>query len=103
MSRCVVKCVLPAVIALNVGRRVVGRVVDAISDAITLTPTQLRPVSEFDSTIQSNHLPAIGSGDDRMFIWVDIEKLMSGADSGLVEQNLQQAESRRRASSGRQS
>ena len=77
------------VIVLNIGSRVVGMVVDAVSDVITLTPEQLRPVPEFNSAITSDHLLAIGAIDDRMLILVDIEKLMSGAEMGLVEQTLQ--------------
>jgi purine-binding chemotaxis protein CheW len=77
------------VIVLNVRRRVVGIVVDGVSDVITLTPEQLRPVPEFNSTIQSDHLLAIGSVDERMLILVDIEKLMSSSEMGLVEQTLQ--------------
>jgi purine-binding chemotaxis protein CheW len=74
------------VIVLNIGHRVVGMVVDAVSDVITLTPEQLRPVPEFSSAIASDHLLAIGAVDQRMLILVDIEKLMSSADMGLIEQ-----------------
>ena len=77
------------VIVLNIGSRVMGMVVDAVSDVITLTPEQLRPVPEFNSTIASDHLLAIGAIDDRMLILVDIERLMSSAEMGLVEQTLQ--------------
>ena len=77
------------VIVLNIGHRVVGMVVDGVSDVITLTAEQLRPVPEFNSTIASDHLLAIGSIDERMLILVDIEKLMSGAEMGLVEKTLQ--------------
>lgn len=74
------------VIVLNIGHRVVGMVVDAVSDVITLTPEQLRPVPEFSSAIASDHLLAIGAVDQRMLILVDIEKLMSSADMGLIDQ-----------------
>ena len=73
------------VIVLNIGHRVVGMVVDGVSDVITLTPEQLRPVPEFNSTIASDHLLAIGSIDQRMLILVDIEKLMTSSEMGLVE------------------
>ena len=36
------------------------------------------------STIGTDHLLAIGSLEDRMLILIDIEKLMSCADLGLV-------------------
>ena len=64
-------------------------VVDAVSDVTTLTPQQLRPVPEFNSTIASDHPLAIGAVGDRMLILVDIEKLMSSAEMGLVSQELQ--------------
>ena len=76
------------VIVLNIGNRVVGMVVDAVSDVITLTPEQLRPVPEFNSTIASDHILAIGAVEDRMLILVDIGKLMTSAEMGLVEETL---------------
>jgi len=72
------------VIVLTIGSQVVGMVVDGVSDVITLTPGQLRPVPEFSSTIGSDHLLAIGSLDDRMLILLDIEKLMTSAEMGLI-------------------
>ena len=76
---------LTVVIVLNIGNRVMGMVVDAVSDVITLTPEQLRPVPEFNSGIATDHLLAIGAVGDRMLILVDIEKLMSSAEMGLLE------------------
>ena len=72
------------VIVLNIGSRIVGMVVDAVSDVITLTLEQIRPVPEFNSSIDSDHLLAVGSIDERMLILIDIEKLMSAAEMGLV-------------------
>jgi len=72
------------VIVLNIGQQVIGMVVDGVSDVITLAPEQLRPVPELSSAIASDHLLAIGSLEDRMLILLDIEKLMSSADMGLV-------------------
>lgn len=77
------------VIVLNIGRQVVGIVVDGVSDVITLAPEQLHPVPEFSSVIDDDHLLAIGSVDNRMLILLDIEKLMTSADMGLVSQVLQ--------------
>ncbi|HEY8710391.1 MAG TPA: chemotaxis protein CheW [Burkholderiaceae bacterium] len=77
------------VIVLNIGARVVGMVVDAVSDVITLSPEQLHPVPEFNSAIASDHLLAIGTVQERMLILVDIEKLMTSAEMGLVEETLQ--------------
>ena len=76
------------VIVLNIGKQVIGMVVDGVSDVITLTPDQLRPVPAFSSAIDSNHVMAIGSVQDRMLILLDIEKLMSGAEMGLVAESI---------------
>ncbi len=77
------------VIVLNIGRQVVGIVVDGVSDVITLAPEQLHPVPEFSSAIASDHLLAIGSVENRMLILLDIEKLMTSAEMGLVAQTIQ--------------
>ena len=72
------------VIVLNIGTQVVGMVVDGVSDVISLTPEQLRPAPEFASNIGSDHVLAIGSVGDRMLMLLDIEKLMTSAEMGLV-------------------
>ena len=77
------------VIVLNIGKQVIGMVVDGVSDVITLTPEQLRPVPEFSGAIDSQHLLAIGSVGDRMLILLDIERVMSSAEMGLVAQAIE--------------
>jgi purine-binding chemotaxis protein CheW len=72
------------VIVLNIGSRVVGIVVDAVSDVITLSSDQLRPVPEFSSTIASDHVLAIGAIEERMLILIDIDKLMTSEEMGLI-------------------
>ena len=77
------------VIVLNIGRRVMGVVVDAVSDVITLQSEQLRPPPPFSAGLAGDHLLALAAVEQRMLILVDIDKLMSGADIGLVEPTLQ--------------
>ena len=77
------------VIVLHIGRRVMGMVVDAVSDVITLQPEQLRPAPPMRAGLAGDHLLALAAVDERMLILVDIDKLMSGADIGLVEPTLQ--------------
>jgi purine-binding chemotaxis protein CheW len=77
------------VIVLNIGKQVVGMVVDGVSDVITLAPEQLRPAPDFSGEVGSNHVMAIGSLENRMLILLDIEKLMSDADMGLIAQTIQ--------------
>lgn len=73
------------VIILNVGGRVVGMVVDGVSDVISLTPEQIRPSPDFSSDLDTGYIFGIGTLNERMLILVDIEKLMSSRDMGLIE------------------
>jgi purine-binding chemotaxis protein CheW len=77
------------VIVLNIGRQVVGVVVDGVSDVISLAPEQLHPVPEFHSTIDSDHVIAIGSVEGRMLVLLDIEKLLGESDTGLATETRQ--------------
>lgn len=73
------------VIILNIGHRVVGMVVDRVSDVTTLTPEQLRPAPDIGSAFDTDYIIGLGTIDERMLILVDIDKLMSSADMGLLE------------------
>ena len=73
------------VIILNVTGRVVGMVVDSVSDVTTLTSEQIRPAPEMGTVFNANYLTGLGTIDNRMLILVDIDKLMSSSDMGLME------------------
>ncbi|MFC6280368.1 chemotaxis protein CheW [Polaromonas aquatica] len=73
------------VIILNIASRVMGMVVDSVSDVITLTPEQVKPAPEMGSVLDTEYLIGLGTLDERMLILVDIDKLMSGKDLGLIE------------------
>jgi purine-binding chemotaxis protein CheW len=73
------------VIILNIAGRVVGMVVDSVSDVITLTQEQMKPAPDIGTTFESDHLMGLGTIDERMLILVNIDKLMSSADMGLIE------------------
>ncbi|MGZ8202504.1 MAG: chemotaxis protein CheW [Burkholderiales bacterium] len=74
------------VIILNVAGRVVGMVVDSVSDVIELKPEQIRPAPDFAAAFDTHYITGLGTVDDRMLILVDIERLMTAADMGLMEQ-----------------
>jgi purine-binding chemotaxis protein CheW len=73
------------VIILNIAGRVVGMVVDSVSDVITLTPEQIKPAPEMGAAVNLDYLIGLGALEQRMLILVDIERLMSSAEMGLVE------------------
>jgi purine-binding chemotaxis protein CheW len=73
------------VIILNIGGRVVGMVVDSVSDVTTLSANQIRPAPEVGSSFDANYLIGLGTLGERMLILVDIDKLMSSPEMGLIE------------------
>jgi purine-binding chemotaxis protein CheW len=72
------------VIILNLRNRIVGIVVDSVSDVMELAPENLKAAPDIESTVDSAAVVGLGSVGDRMLILLDIEKLMSGVDMGLV-------------------
>lgn len=73
-------------IILNLGHRIVGMVVDSVSDVIALRPEEIRPAPDFGSTFDTQYLLGLASVGDRMAIVVDIEKLMTSQEMGLMDQ-----------------
>ena len=72
------------VIILSLRSRVVGIVVDSVSDVMQLAPESIRAAPEIDSVIDNGCILGLGSVAERMLILLDIEKLMSSVDMGLV-------------------
>jgi purine-binding chemotaxis protein CheW len=79
---------LTVVVILNVASRVVGMVVDSVSDVVTLMPEQIKPAPDMNNSVMTtDYLTGLGTVDDRMLILIDIDKLMSSPEMGLVGQN----------------
>ncbi|MGQ0709266.1 MAG: chemotaxis protein CheW [Rhodoferax sp.] len=72
------------VIILNLRSRIVGIVVDSVSDVMELPPESFRSAPDVESVIDSSAVLGLGSVGERMLILLDIEKLMSATDMGLV-------------------
>lgn len=73
------------VIILNIQDRVVGMVVDAVSDVISLTADQIKPAPDMGGTINTDYVVGLGTVDERMIILVDIDRLMSSEDMGVID------------------
>ena len=72
------------VIILNLRSRIVGIVVDSVSDVMELPPSALKAAPDIESVIDSGAVMGLGSLGERMLILLDIERLMSAPDMGLV-------------------
>jgi purine-binding chemotaxis protein CheW len=73
------------VIILNIKGKVVGMVVDSVSDVTVLSPEQIRPAPEMGTALDTDYLIGLGTLDERMLILVDIDRLMSTAEIGLID------------------
>lgn len=71
-------------IILNIAERVVGIVVDGVSDVIDLPTEAIRPAPEIGGSIDCQYITGIGTIDKRMLILLDIERLITSTDMGLV-------------------
>jgi purine-binding chemotaxis protein CheW len=76
------------VIVLNLRQRIVGIVVDSVSDVMELAPESLKSAPDIDSVIDSAAVVGLGSVGERMLILLDIERLMSSPDMGLVSDDM---------------
>ena len=76
------------VIILNIADRVVGVVVDAVSDVLTLSDAQIRPAPDLSATLETQYITGLGALKDSMLILIDIERLISSPDMGIVDEEL---------------
>lgn len=75
-------------IVLSVAGRTIGIVVDGVSDVLRLDAAQVRAVPDLGSAIDRQFLTGLGVIDERMLILLDIERLMTSEEMGLVEQSI---------------
>jgi len=73
------------VIILNIQDRVVGIVVDSVSDVISLTAEQIKPAPDMGGALNTDYLIGLGTVDERMIILVDIDRLMSSEEMGVID------------------
>jgi purine-binding chemotaxis protein CheW len=76
---------LTVVIILNISGRVMGIVVDSVSDVIILNADQIKPPPEMGSSFNTDYLIGLGVLDNRMLILIDIDRLMSSNEMGLID------------------
>lgn len=73
------------VIILNIQDRVVGMVVDSVSDVISLTAEQIKPAPDMGGALNTDYLIGLGTVEERMIILVDIDRLMSADEMGVID------------------
>lgn len=72
------------VIILNLRDRIVGIVVDSVSDVMEIPVENIQNAPDIESSIEDGSILGLGSVNERMLILLDIERLMSNVDMGLI-------------------
>ena len=72
------------VIVLSIRNHVIGMVVDSVSDVVTLTDEQIRPAPDMGSSADGDYITGLGTVGERMLIMLDIDRLMSSDELGLI-------------------
>ena len=72
-------------VILNVQHRIVGVVVDSVSDVMELPPESIKPAPSIRSAIDASFVTGLGHVGDRMVILLDIERLITSPELGLVD------------------
>lgn len=72
------------VIVLNIANRIIGMVVDSVSDVVRLSADDIRPAPQMRTAFDTDILLGLGTIDDRMLILLDIGRLLSSEELGLV-------------------
>lgn len=75
------------VIMLMVGDRIVGIVVDEVSDVIKVNDSDVKAPPEFGVAFDSAYLHGLTSINEQMIILVNIQKLITSDELGLLDAN----------------
>jgi purine-binding chemotaxis protein CheW len=59
-------------------------VVDSVSDVISLTADQIKPAPDMGA-LNTDYVVGLGTVDERMIILVDIDRLMTSDDMGVID------------------
>jgi len=73
------------VIVLNIAGRIIGMVVDGVSDVVSLSADEILPAPQMGTALDTEFLLGIGTIDERMLILLDIERLLSSDELGLIK------------------
>ena len=73
------------VIVLHIRDNVMGMVVDSVSDVTLLGKDQVKPAPRLGGQTDIDYLIGMGTIDDRMLVLIDIDKLISAADIGMIK------------------
>lgn len=72
-------------VIVAVGGRNFGVVVDAVSDVLDVKTSELRPVPDMGTTVDTEYLKGLTAVEDRMVLLLDVDKLLQPQDAQMLE------------------
>jgi len=72
-------------VIITVAGRHFGVVVDAVSDVLDVQPTDVRPVPDMGTTVDTEYLKGLTSVAERMVLLLDVDKLLQPQDAQMLE------------------
>ena len=75
---------LTVVIVLSIRGSTIGMVVDGVSDVAMLSGEKIKPPPAMGSILDADYLIGLGVIDERMLLLINIDKLMSSDDIGVI-------------------
>ena len=76
---------LTVVVVISVGTCVIGMVVDSVADVTRFIEDQVKPVPNLGTALTADYLIGVASVDERMVLLLDVEKILSGSELGVIE------------------
>lgn len=76
---------LTVVVILIIRGSTVGMVVDSVSDVISLGSDDLKPSPNMGTAVGADYLIGLGTIDERMIIVVNLDRMLSSNEIGLLE------------------
>ncbi len=72
-------------VIVAVAGRNFGVVVDAVSDVLDVASTDIRPVPDMGTTVDTEYLKGLTSAGERMVLLLDVDKLLQPQDAQMLE------------------
>lgn len=72
-------------VIVMVAGRLFGIVVDAVSDVLDIENTNLRPVPDMGTAVDTEYLKGLTSIDERMVLLLDADKLLQPQDTQILD------------------
>lgn len=75
------------IIVVEINNTTIGFMVDSVSEVLRIPASITEPPPAMVAGVESDYITAVGKLEDRLLILLDLEKILSLHEMGLVEKN----------------